>query len=129
MNAATLYPKFLEVGGYVGPLLLLLQHQALSFILTRFRNTGQPDSFVGIDVASLTGGIFSSANLLKGNNLACFVYQISALAKPDILLGLLTTLLDIVNNAVAALSCPQLKNFDQSVLKQFPGYNRQNVYG
>ncbi|EUC35031.1 hypothetical protein COCCADRAFT_35376 [Bipolaris zeicola 26-R-13] len=107
LNAAALYPKFLEVGG----------------------NTGQPDSFVGVDVSSLTGGIFSSANLLKGNNLACFVYQISALAKPDILLGVLTTLLDIVNNAVAALSCPQLKNFDQSVLKQFPGYSRQSVYG
>jgi hypothetical protein len=56
INAAALHPKFLDVGG----------------------NTGTTNSFAGVDVKDLTGGVFNSADLLKGNNLACFVYQLSA---------------------------------------------------
>lgn len=84
---------------------------------------------MGVDVADLTSGIFNSANLLKGNNLGCFLYQLSAQAKPDIILGALTTLTDVVGKLVGSLACPKLQTIDQSKLKQFPGYNKQPVYG
>lgn len=80
-------------------------------------------------MGDLTGGVFKSADLLKGNNLGCFLYQVSAQAKPDILLGALTTLTDAVGKLISGLSCPQLAAIDESKLKQFPGYNRQAVYG
>ena len=57
------------------------------------------------------------------------MYQLSAQAKPDILLGALTALTDIVGKLVGALSCPQLKAIDESKLQQFPGYKKQAVYG
>ena len=107
LAAAALHPKFLNVGG----------------------NTGTPNSFVGVDVADLSGGLFNSASLLEGNNLACFVYQVAAQAKPDLLLGALTALTDIVGDLVGTLACPELQSIDADALKQFPGYQRNSVYG
>ena len=40
-------------------------------------NTNGVDSFTGVDVADLTGGVFTSQNLLEGNNLGCFVIQVT----------------------------------------------------
>jgi hypothetical protein len=92
-------------------------------------NTGTPNSFVGVDVANLTGGVYNSATLLEGNNLGCFVYQLSAQAKPDILLGPLNALTSAIGSVVGSLGCPQLKAIDARNLNQFPGYTRQPVYG
>ncbi|KAJ4338332.1 hypothetical protein N0V87_004100 [Didymella glomerata] len=107
VNAAALHPKFLDIGG----------------------NTGTTNSFAGVDVSSLTGGVFKSADLLKGNNLACFVYQLSAQAKPDILLGALTKLTDAIGSITGKLGCPQLQAIDTAQLEQFPGYSQKPVYG
>ncbi|KAF3037471.1 hypothetical protein E8E12_003210 [Didymella heteroderae] len=107
VNAAALHPKFLNVGG----------------------NTGTTNSFAGVDVSDLTGGAFKSADLLKGNNLACFVYQLSAQAKPDILLGALTKLTDAISSVIGPLGCPQLQKIDTAQLEQFPGYSQKPVYG
>jgi hypothetical protein len=82
-----------------------------------------------VDVADLTGGVFNSKSLLEGNNLGCFVYQISAQAKPDILLGPLDRLTSTIGNLVGSLSCPELKAIDVKNFQQFPGYTRQPVYG
>jgi hypothetical protein len=83
---------------------------------------------VGVDIANLTGGLYSSATLLEGNKLGCFVYQISAQAKPDILLGPLDALTGAIGGAIGSLGCPQLEAIDESLLKQFPGYSKQPVY-
>jgi hypothetical protein len=107
VNAAVLHPKFLDIGG----------------------NTGTPNSFVGVDVADLTGGVFNGASLLEGNNLGCFVYQASAQAKPDILLGPLDALTSAVGGLVGQLGCPKLAAIDKQVLQQFPGYTKSPVYG
>ncbi|KAJ4343710.1 hypothetical protein N0V95_006540 [Ascochyta clinopodiicola] len=107
LNAAKLHPKFLDIGG----------------------NTGKTNSFAGVDVANLTGGLFNSADLLKGNNFGCFVYQLSAQAKPDILLGALTKLTNAIGSIIGPLGCPQLQNIDTKQLKQFPGYSQKPVYG
>jgi hypothetical protein len=97
--------------------------------LTNLSNTGTPNSFVGVDIADLTGGVFNSKTLLEGNNLGCFVYQTAAQAKPDILLGPLDKLTSTVGDLVGSLSCPKLKAIDVKNFKQFPGYNKQPVYG
>jgi len=107
VNAAVLHPKFLNIGG----------------------NTGTTNSFAGVDVKDLTGGVFNSADLLKGNNFACFVYQLSAQAKPDILLGALTKLTDAIGSITGKLTCPQLQAIDTAQLKKFPGYSQRPVYG
>ncbi|KAL1795540.1 hypothetical protein ACET3X_005764 [Alternaria dauci] len=107
VNAARLHPKFLDIGG----------------------NTGTPNSFVGVDVADLSGGVFNSASLLEGNNLGCFVYQTSSQAKPDILIGPLTALTSIVGRLVGQLGCPQMATVDKRLLQQFPGYTKSPVYG
>ena len=101
-----------------------------SIILTEFpSNTGTTNSFTGVDIANLTGGVFNSRTLLQGNNLACFLYQLSAQAKPDILLGALDKLTDAIGKVVGRLGCPQLKAIDKKQLQQFPGYTKQPVYG
>lgn len=106
VNAAALHPKFLNVGG----------------------NTGTTNSFAGVDVSDLTGGLYKSADLTKGNNLACFLYQLSAQAKPDILLGPLNQLTGAIGSIIGSLSCPQLQAIDDKQLQQFPGYRRNPVY-
>lgn len=107
VNAAKLYPKFLSIGG----------------------NTGTTNSFTGVDIADLTGGVFNAGSLLQGNNLACYVYQLSAQAKPDILLGALNGLTSAIGNVIGALACPRLQKIDAESLKQFPGYTKKPVYG
>lgn len=92
-------------------------------------NVGKPNSFVGLNVANLTGGVFSAEDLFEGNNLACFSYSILQQAIPDFLnkalnkLGPVTDLIDkYFGPLVGGLSCPQLGKFDVGVFDQFPGY-------
>lgn len=100
--AAALHPKFLDVGG----------------------NTGTTDSFTGVDIGNLTGGVLNAQSLLEGDNFACLAYQAAAQAKPDVALAVLTKLTNAINDVVGALSCPQLENIDESQLEMFPGYER-----
>jgi len=104
--AAALHPKFLSVGG----------------------NTGTTNSFTGVDLANLTGGLFNLQTLAQGNNLGCFVYQLAAQAKPDFLAGPLTKLQDVVGGLVKPLGCPQLQKIDNSQLEKYPGYKKNPVY-
>jgi len=104
-------------------------HDLYFVILTLNSNTGTTNTFTPIDVANLTGGVYNSGTLLQGNNFACFVYQLSAQAKPDILGGLLDTLTDAVGKVVSGLSCPQLKGIDTEQLEALPGYTKMPVYG
>ncbi|KAF2170623.1 hypothetical protein M409DRAFT_64293 [Zasmidium cellare ATCC 36951] len=106
INAAVLHPKFINIGG----------------------NTGTVNTFTGVSVTNLTGGLFNLQTLLEGNNLGCFIYQLSAQAKPDALLGALDTLTDTIGKLIAPLSCPQLEAIDESQLEQFPGYTKKAVY-
>jgi len=106
LNAAALHPKFLNIGG----------------------NTGTTNSFTGVDLADLTGGVFNGQTLAQGNNLGCFVYQLSAQAKPDVATGPLTKLQDVIGDIIKPLGCPQLQAIDNSQLEAFPGYSKNPVY-
>lgn len=107
--AAGLHDKFLSVGGNLN---------------------GQTNHFAGVDVANLTGGVFNSADLLQGNNLGCFAYQTVAQLKTDFLVDdVLNQVQSAVADVVTELGCPQLREFDEALLEQFPGYQKAPVYG
>jgi hypothetical protein len=55
-------------------------------------NTGTPNSFVGLDVSNLTGGVFNAADLFQGDNLACFSFSILQEGIPNFASGVLNDL-------------------------------------
>jgi hypothetical protein len=92
-------------------------------------NTGTVNSFTGVDVGDVTGGVYNAQTLLEGNNALCFAFQAAKQAVPSALAGLLqsviTPILTLVNNNVdpvlSALNCPALTQFNQSAFNQYPG--------
>lgn len=92
-------------------------------------NTGTVNSFTGVNLGDLTGGVLDAATLLEGNNLACFAFQAAMAGGIDELDGLLSLLgglldpvLDPIKAAVAGLACPQLPEFHSQLFTLFPGY-------
>ncbi|KAI5783159.1 hypothetical protein DFH27DRAFT_276120 [Peziza echinospora] len=90
-------------------------------------NTGTVDSFVGVDLADLTGGVFNAIDLLNPEKLFCFVFGLLFALLPDFLLGALTKLgLGIAMNLLKTLlgssfaGCPSFV-LDPTLLEQFPG--------
>ncbi|KAJ9659345.1 hypothetical protein H2198_003221 [Neophaeococcomyces mojaviensis] len=97
-------------------------------------NTGKPNTFAGVDIANLTGGVFNTATLLEGNNLECFVFQTILAAGPDFLgttftdvQKALAPLADKVMDLLANEGCPQLLEVNQDLFKKYPGYTE--AYG
>jgi len=106
---ALMYNKFLDVGG----------------------NTGTTNSFTGVDLSDLTGGVYNSQNLLDGNNALCFAFQSTLQFAPDMLRGIfsdvapaLTLLGSAVANAIVNLDCPKLNNIETSQFNQYPGWTK-----
>jgi len=104
--AASQYPQFLDIGG----------------------NTGTTNSFTGVDITDLTGGIFNAETLLSGNNLECFAFQAIQQGAPDVLKGIvsdITTPLSKLNSnidsLIAPLTCPQLQVYDTTQFAKYPG--------
>ncbi|KAH7411947.1 hypothetical protein DE146DRAFT_259165 [Phaeosphaeria sp. MPI-PUGE-AT-0046c] len=91
-------------------------------------NTGEPNTFVGVDLDDLTGGVFNAQTLLEGNNMVCFAMQFINIGSPDILKGLVGNVLQAVSKLTDALkpilqtlSCPQVSEFNGNLFEQFPG--------
>ncbi|KAI9050843.1 hypothetical protein LZ554_004962 [Drepanopeziza brunnea f. sp. 'monogermtubi'] len=111
--AALAYPKFASVGG----------------------NTGTVDSFTGLDLADLTGGVFNTATLFQGNNLACFVFQAAVQFLPDAFQGIVTGILGSaldrlateVNGILAPLNCPKLNEVNMDQFAKYPGAKIANT--
>lgn len=100
-------------------------------------NTGEVNSFAGIDVGNLTGGVFNAANLLEGNNLVCFALEVVKFAGPNSLSSALKTLsepIELLGKIVAPLvdlSCPVFEdltvggtNFWDHAMQLYPGANK-----
>jgi hypothetical protein len=108
------HPEFLNVGG----------------------NTGKTNTFTGVDLSDLTGGVFNSQNLLEGNNLVCFALQASLQEAPDILSGLysdvnaaMDKLGSAVNAATGGLGCPKLNAINKGQFDKYPGYTKLKSNG
>ncbi|KAK4057523.1 hypothetical protein OIO90_001592 [Microbotryomycetes sp. JL221] len=91
-------------------------------------NTGKVNSFVGVDVADLTGGVLNAQSLLEGNNLICFGLAAARLGLPSVLggaTGLLGNALNFLDSKfgtlLPGLTCPRIDKWNLSVFSQFPG--------
>lgn len=91
-------------------------------------NTGTTNSYTALDLGNLTGGLYNSATLLEGNNLACFVFQSLLAAAPDVLkigysspAGPLAALSQAVGGLVGGFGCQQLASWDQGAFAAYPG--------
>ncbi|KAF1930036.1 uncharacterized protein M421DRAFT_59563 [Didymella exigua CBS 183.55] len=91
-------------------------------------NTGTTNSFAGVDLTDLTGGVFNVGDLADGNKGACFLLQASLAGLPDIsnpLLGAVGSVLGWATQQLGPLSskfsCPQLATFDNQLFNKFPG--------
>ncbi|ETS87214.1 hypothetical protein PFICI_01042 [Pestalotiopsis fici W106-1] len=110
------------------------------FLLDIGGNTGQVNTFTGLDLSNITGGLLNSATLLEGNNLICFSLEIAKTFGPNSLSTLYEALsvpAGILTDALATplldLSCPvyaDLSNNGQdiiaSILATYPGAKRAN---
>ncbi|KAL0575172.1 hypothetical protein V5O48_006794 [Marasmius crinis-equi] len=106
LAAALQFPLFLSVGG----------------------NTGSVDSFTGVNLEDLTGGVYNAQTLLEGDNLACFLVQAAVqTATPDVLNGLVKDVEGAINLLKAPLlnlNCPKLEMMNSQLLEKFPGFRK-----
>ena len=103
-------------------------------------NTGQVNTFTGINPANLTGGVYTDGNILQGNNLICYGLELSLQEAPDFLSGLYSdvnsaqdALGTAINEATGALGCPKLNAINKGQFKQdfakYPGYSKLKTGG
>lgn len=107
---------------------LVVNNGAYPGILRFGGNTGETDTFTGIDTESLTNGAFNAETLLQGNNLACFFLQASLAGLPNgtapelgVLGSVLGYALNIIGPLQEKLECPELGQLDNSLFNAFPG--------
>ncbi|KAM0545827.1 hypothetical protein ACHAPJ_011154 [Fusarium lateritium] len=110
LEHAAKYPRLLSVGG----------------------NMGKVNSFAGVDIKDLTGGVFNSAMLLKGDNLECFVLQIISAVTPDVVGSqfsdvkkALRPLADKLQQLIAGKTCPRLEKVNMKLFEKYPGYTQK----
>lgn len=96
---------------------------------------GKVNSFAGVDLSDLTGGVLNLAKLLEGNNLLCFVFEVLKTASPNSLSTVfaiiekpLALVTDALSAAVLSLACPAFKDMtvggkglDEGLKAQYPG--------
>ncbi|CAE6449554.1 unnamed protein product [Rhizoctonia solani] len=106
LYAGLKHPEFLSIGG----------------------NTGRVNSFAGVDLGNITGGVYNAAKLLEGNNLVCFAFQVAQQTMPDVLKGILGDLTAALGlwttkivPIISGLGCPELTKYDGSVFGTYPG--------
>lgn len=76
-------------------------------------NVGTVNSFTGVDLNDITGGVLNAGKLLESNNLICFALQVVKMASPSYLNNLYATLdkpLKLITKIVSApllsVDCP-----------------------
>ncbi|TDZ20736.1 Dothistromin biosynthesis peroxidase dotB [Colletotrichum orbiculare MAFF 240422] len=101
-------------------------------------NTGGVNSFAGVELSDLTGGVLNLTRLLEGNNLLCFVFEVLKTASPGSLSTIfsivevpLKMVMDSVGAALLDLSCPAFedmtvggKSFEDGIRGLYPGAER-----
>lgn len=92
----------------------VLQHPELGSV---GGNMGEVNSFAGVDLHDVTGGLLNATSLLEGNNLFCFALEIVKTFSPNALAPIFKTLevpLKMVNDAVVGplldIGCPAFQD-------------------
>ncbi|KAG9494907.1 hypothetical protein J7337_013136 [Fusarium musae] len=115
--------------------LIGLNLDLLNLITNIGGNMGEVNSYAGVDVSNITGGVLNLTKLLEGNNLLCFVFEIVKTVAPNSLSTLfsiiatpLELITDALGSAVLNLACPAFKDltvggtdFEDGIKKKFPG--------
>ncbi|KAF4970914.1 hypothetical protein FZEAL_9950 [Fusarium zealandicum] len=98
-------------------------------------NLGAVNSYAGVDISDVTGGVLNLAKLLEGNNMLCFVFEVVKTAAPNSLSNLfsliaapLELLTDTLGSAILDLACPAFKDltvggdtFENGIKEKYPG--------
>lgn len=103
-------------------------------------NMGEVDTFAGLNMDDITGGVLNAASLLEGNNLLCFSMEVVKTFAPNALATLfksLETVIDLLDDAIADplinLSCPAFKDMTMGGADLFSGltetYPGANISG
>ncbi|OBT43962.1 hypothetical protein VE00_04628 [Pseudogymnoascus sp. WSF 3629] len=104
-------------------------------------NTGTVDSFTGVDMGDLTGGLLNAQTLLEDNNLLCFVFEVLKTLSPnslstvfDIIEVPLQMLFDTLGAALLDLTCPAFKDLTvggqslgDAIESMFPGAAKGSI--
>jgi len=97
-------------------------------ILGEGGNTGTVNSFTGVDLSDVTGGVYNAGDLTDPNKLSCYLLQASLQGMPDIaspLFGAAGSVLGWATQQLGTLNqqfgCPQLKNYNNALFDKFPG--------
>jgi hypothetical protein len=98
-------------------------------------NTGTVNSFTGLDLSNITGGLLNAGSLLEDNNLTCFALQLVKAFSPDSLSSIWATIAPVLNIltgalelVVADLQCAPFEHLSyggkplwDSILEVYPG--------
>ncbi|KAI1427669.1 Chloroperoxidase [Xylaria sp. FL1777] len=105
-------------------------------------NLGEVNTFAGVDIANLTGGVLNAATLLEGNNLICFALNALKTFVPTSLsatvLTSLTPVLKLLDNILLHplldLSCPAFADLTlggedlwSALLNRYPGARQSGM--
>ncbi|KAF1943015.1 Cloroperoxidase [Clathrospora elynae] len=103
-------------------------------------NMGKVNSFVGIDLSDLTGGVLNANTILEGNGLMCFLLEVVKLGAPNSLGTLFKTLaepLEMITDALAEpllnLQCPEFGDLQSggtnlwAKLMNYPGAKKAGM--
>ncbi|KAI9755788.1 MAG: hypothetical protein M4579_004151 [Chaenotheca gracillima] len=92
-------------------------------------NTGTTNSFTGVDLGDITGGVYHTEDLLDPAKFTCYFYQIVLAIVPDFLRS--EALGSVLGGALSLLSselapfidpeCAKISNYNDDFAKQFPG--------
>ncbi|KXL46167.1 MAG: hypothetical protein FE78DRAFT_538956 [Acidomyces sp. 'richmondensis'] len=103
-------------------------------------NVGTVNSFTGVDMDNILGGVLNAAQLLESNNLLCFILEVVKLASPNYLNNLYSTLsgpldllFDILDVPLASLGCPVWTDLTmggkplwEALEDKYPGANKSS---
>ncbi|KAI0903293.1 Chloroperoxidase [Ustulina deusta] len=105
-------------------------------------NLGKVNTFAGVDIANLTGGVLNAAALLQGNNLVCFALNVvKTLVPSSVTSSLLATLApvlqlvdDVLLHPLLDLSCPAFADLTlggedlfSALLDRYPGARQSGM--
>ncbi len=101
------YPQFIALGG----------------------NTGTPNSFTGVDVGSLTNGVYNSKDLADPTKAFCFAFQFTSVVLPQSALAVIAQVKQVLMPFIQKLGCPELDAVDTSKFNAFPGWTKLKADG
>ena len=86
-------------------------------------NTGEVNTFTGVDLGNITGGVYQTSDLTDPSKLACYLYEVTLAVVPDFLkseaLGdALAGALNLLQSKIAPLVDPSCAKIGEWSLRE-----------